>query len=542
MDDRQRAYAESPRASFSSARLSSSSFIDSAHMEQVEVSAVDQIILQEASSRNSTKNRSGAHFQDVSDDSKRDSVRSFRLEKPINGPSDLRESLGVLARLRELPSYFDERDEVFLSSYESACLAPRLSYDGREPGRSSSESRDTITKLKNLPRLSLDSRECVILGSSSMLKSQANELLEKKGEVNCITRSCGTQKRPPNVVAKLMGLEAFPDPVKPIKISDSAGMPKVEAKSSSWKLHDSSAKTVSDSRFLMESAPWKQQIGRNEESQKSLGSNQVKVPTRQAEPLSPVYSEMERRLKDLQSKQSGKDLRALKQILEAMQVKGFLVSGRGEECPMNSTDRARYMSSDQNLKLAKNCRPQSNHVFSSAEQESDHLRNIEPTIVIMKPATFVGGVGSCAGTLNSRVVNNDGIAKDQSPRNSSTVSLRYIDKRSNGQGVISKECSVNPGKSSSSLSPRLQQKLQLEKKDPSTWQSHAQKVTSAVKLGPCLPNSSSSLGSNTFRESNTHSKINYQSLLLKSSRQRVGFFRFSFLFMQIKVWDHMLKT
>lgn len=536
MDDKQRISAESPRASYSSACLSSFSSPDSSQMEQIEVSTLDQIILPDISSSNTSKKYSGAHFQDLSEDSKRDSVRSFWLEEPINRPSKIKESLSVLDRSREAPSYFDKCGEVLQLSYESANLAPRLSYDGGEPARLSFESQDTIVKLKNLPRLSLDSREHAMLRSNSMLKLQENDLLENsqssKGGVNYMIKSRGTQKRPPNVVAKLMGLEAFPDPVRPIKNSDSAGRPKMEAVSSSWKLHDSAMKSVSGSKFLIESAPWKQQKGTNVEPQKSMGSNTVKVPTRQAARFSPVYGETERRLKELELNQSGKDLRALKQILETMRANGFLDSERGEECLTNSKNQEKYnmkyVSLDQNLEFARNCNPRSSNVFYSAEQESDHLRSIEPTIVIMKPAAPVGDVGTGTGTLNFRVVNNDGMVKDQSPKNSSRVSPCYVDKRRNGQGLVSKECSVNPVKSAGSLSPKLQRnRLELEKKHPLTRQSCEQKIKSGGKRGSDSPKFSSSLGNNTFRQTKLHSNINYQSLSLKSSRQKVGFFCFN---------------
>ncbi|OWM90368.1 hypothetical protein CDL15_Pgr014670 [Punica granatum] len=453
-------------------------------MNQAEVSSPDRIIFPESSSRNPLKSQSGAHLQDVHEDSTRDSLRSSWQEQPINGPADLKESLRVLAKLRETPRHFDEDSEDWRSSYGSACLAPWLSFDGEESGRLSFGSRETITKPKDLPRISLDSRECAVLGSSSCLKQSPNskDLLENiqksKGQVKDVEQSSGSQKRHASVVAKLMGLEAFPDSVRPIGTSDSARRPKSGGQSPSWKIQDSATNNISCSRLPIELVPLKQQKGGNGESPNSSGSKPVEVPNRQSESLHSVYGEIERRLKVFEFKctQSEKDLGAVKQILEAIRRKGLLETQRGEECPTDSESRegyqGKYMRPKLNLELAKSCGPKNSHMFSSAEQESDYPRNIESTILIMKPAKLVERDGAGVRTLNSRVMQNGGIAKDQSRVDSSN--------------------------------------------DSPARQSHEGKSTLGGKVGSNLPNNSSSLGSDTIRESKAR-RFSEDGLLLEEA-------------------------
>ncbi|XP_047314768.1 protein LONGIFOLIA 1-like [Impatiens glandulifera] len=162
--------------------------------------------------------------------------------------------------------------------------APRFSYDGRE-------SRDKWTstmKIKELPRLSLDSKQ----GSSSRTKSNYIFAEERK-EIEV-----GIHKRSSSVVAKLMGLEGLSD-----SVSSEIVQP-IEVKSSYR--HDDNLETTP------RPAPWKNQEGvRN--------SPKLELQTRSRSSPPSVYGQIEKRLTDLEFKSSGKDLRALKQILEAME-------------------------------------------------------------------------------------------------------------------------------------------------------------------------------------------------------------------------------
>nr|XP_043638730.1 protein LONGIFOLIA 1-like [Erigeron canadensis] len=148
----------------------------------------------------------------------------------------------------------------------------RFSYDGRV----SQYKLKSFSNIKELPRLSLDSKQ-------SSIKNLTN--------VNEETQSheSGSNKRPPSsVVARLMGLEVLKN--EPVDESNSLARKPVSPK----------APNVS-TRIPLEPAPWKQEVKKTDRGCKS------------------VYGQIERRLTEVEFKTSGKDLRALKQILEAIQ-------------------------------------------------------------------------------------------------------------------------------------------------------------------------------------------------------------------------------
>ncbi|CAA3023638.1 Hypothetical predicted protein [Olea europaea subsp. europaea] len=76
------------------------------------------------------------------------------------------------------------------------------------------------------------------------------------------------------------------------------------------------------SRFSIEST-LKKQIDMTRLSQKPA-SRRMRGSAEAPNTYPSVYSEIEKRLKDLEFAHSGKDLRAFKHILEAMQAKGLL--------------------------------------------------------------------------------------------------------------------------------------------------------------------------------------------------------------------------
>lgn len=486
----------------------------------------------------------------------RDSPRPLQLSKSLdrsrgvgvnikrNTPADLNESVKVLAKLREAPWYYNEAKELPMSSYEAkdglwhsiSRDAPRFSYDGRERNRLSFESREnlkTSSKLKDLPRLSLDSRESSLQSSTSdskpshpAKKSQDGGNF-KENPLN-LQLSSGTLKRPPSVVAKLMGLDTLPDfalasdrqlgVVKsyavedsdsfsrslatnyingPTKLSRSPRNSLKDPTSPRLKNSDFVMKPVSSSRFPIEPAPWKQLDG-NRVSQKPA-FRPVKIPPRAPNSFSSVYSEIEKRLKDLEFKQSGKDLRALKQILEAMQAKGLLETRKEEQDSNFGIQRAsepKCASSNQHSRSQSQQNPQSNRIIASPTRVSNSSRTFESPIVIMKPAKLVekSGIPSSSvipledisglhkiqgsGFADSKKGSSSSqIAKDHSPkngrRNSAVISN---DKKATGRTVkspqsssrsqqSSKDSTTDSVKSSGSVSPRLQQKkLELEKR------------------------------------------------------------------------------
>ncbi|KAI7742149.1 hypothetical protein M8C21_032194, partial [Ambrosia artemisiifolia] len=218
---------------------------------------------------------------------------------------------------------------------------PRFSYDGRE-----TDSRTTKSKqMKDLPRLSLDSRERSIHTPSfvSIKPSNDSRNLKNNGGVNADKDL--SQTRPSGVVAKLMGLETFPS----LKSSGSNNKMTNFTRSSepispSRKFPD----LRSMSRGSIEPAPWKQR-----------DATRV-IRSSMHSPVSSVYSDVDKRLKNLEFAESGKDLRALKHVLEAMQV----VKARKDE-------------------------RQDHQNPPCVSSESDVSRGHESHIVIMKPAKLV---------------------------------------------------------------------------------------------------------------------------------------------------------
>ncbi|KAJ4831845.1 hypothetical protein Tsubulata_017510 [Turnera subulata] len=615
LNEKHRVSTESSRASFSSSCSSSLSSLECNKTNQPEASSFDRIIFPETPSRepvlvqqsaSANFGRQSLDLRDVVKDSMyrearglsvkttakeetvshavkhKDSPRPLQLSKSVDGsygvgnqgkhsvPADLKESLRVLAKLREAPWYYNETRERPRSSYEAkdgtwhtiSKDAPRFSYDGRDMNHLSFESRDTIKstpKLKELPRLSLDSRVISMQGSytdsrSNYLSKELQSSVDSHENITVSQQSLGAQKRPPSVVAKLMGLEALPDsastsysqpsmiktspvehgdPVsrtlktnemnRPVRIPKSPKGILKEPVSPRWKNPDLVMKPVS--RLPIEPAPWKQLEGSRGSQKPAL--KPAKVPAKTPNSFPSVYSEIEKRLKDLEFKQSGKDLRALKQILEAMQAKGLIETRKEEQGSEFSTQRdhePKCSSPSQKPRLQSQQNQKNNHLGASSVQGCDYLRTYESPIVIMKPAKLIeksnisassttslegfsdlpkvtngGSAGSKKGSVSNRS------AKDQSPRNRHRDSpVNSYDKKSSVKNSKStqslartqqlpKESGTSQVKSSGSVSPRLQQKkLEQERRSrPPTPPSDSSK---ARRLPNRQPTESSSPG------------------------------------------------
>ncbi|CAN7123279.1 unnamed protein product [Brassica rapa subsp. narinosa] len=503
--EKQRVSTESSRVSFSSSCSSSPSSPELIRGVQPEASAYDQANFPESPTSDSEMaegngfSQLGFDLRDVVRDSMYRDARGLSLKTPMtreevvrrsrredsprpyglkqSTPADLSESFRFLAKLRESPHHYNE-----------------VGAKGA-PARYSVDSHDTLKsrqKLKELPRLSLDSRERVVQNSVVDLKPV--KLPESSSSSN--------KKRPPSVVAKLMGLETLPgspvgrdihklglnntfddnnDPFsrslreknlnRTIRFSPSS--PRSLGKDPSsprWRNSDFVMKPLSSSRFPIEPAPWKQ-ADRNRVLQKQ--PVKAAAPPEVAKFPPTVYSEMERRLNDLEFKDSGKDLRALKQILEAMQSKVLLDT---EKQPQSSNMAAQRDYATSNQEMTSRTRvpsSSSNQVYQSP-------------IVIMKPAKLVEKAGipasslipihSLSGGLNKirREKPDDKGASTSSKRVTKDIStgkgrvessLSSVDKKPNSRNVpssskkphkVSKENGTS--KSSGSVSPRLQQK------------------------------------------------------------------------------------
>lgn len=577
LQDKQRLSTESSRPSFSSSSRSSSfSSIDYNKTSQQEPSAFDRLSFAETPSREPAAGQSNASPQfgrqsldirNVVKDSMNREAQRFSagpamkeevtelmskpgdFPRPVqtlknfdgaydsgpngkqNLPVDLKESLRVLAKLREAPWYSSEHRELTRSlSYHSKDTstlsvskdAPRFSYDGRETNPVPFEQRDitkSTLKLKELPRLSLDSRVSPVRGLNSEPKSNfsSKSMQKDRGNTNAksptLQQASGTQARPPSVVAKLMGLETLPgamsstdiktglskssqveepvsfprssevsDPCKPIRTSNSSKNLWKEPTSPRWRNPDMAMKPIS--RFPIEPAPWKQP-DRTRVYEKPI-SRTTKAPVKPAHLFPSVYSEIEKRWKDLEFTHSGKDLRALKQILEAMQAKGLLETEK-EEQDSNFTGHKEHhqklASPAQSAKLANQRMRQTDQVTAPTKRGINSSRNFESPIVIMKPAKLVeksdipsssmiplhgGDSVSRKGNATSRT------AKEHQPRTSygsSPVNPNEARRTSKPPQIstrsqqVPKESISGSIKSSGSISPRLQQnKLELEKR------------------------------------------------------------------------------
>lgn len=452
IQERQRVSNESSRASLSSlSRSSSSSSLDCIRASSLESPSFSRIIFPETPSRDrdirhlvkdsmyrdihslSFKSKSSEEAADPTTMKYQDSSPKLHSETNRNSHAsvlDLKESLRGAAKVQESPpkhqnerrrlgrslSYNARDDHPSLNSRD----APRFSYDGRDVvNRASLDSRDaskSTLKLRDLPRLSLD--------------------CGKDGKVQNVVESSA---RPPSVVAKLMGLESLPQSVssvytnstvaksnpdrvllgknsRPFPERDRSSAAPTSSPKKSWK-----EPTSPRWKNPVEPAPWKLTEGRR---------NSPK-PLKAESGFPSVYSEIEKRLKDLEFTQSGKDLRALKQILEAMQSKKSMQTQpeiRGSNCE------------EKQLRSKQEARPV---VLASAKRGIISARSTEPPIVIMKPAKPV--------IISSASMKNDRTLK------ATQASTRSQHLAKDGYGGV--------GKSSGSISPRLlQKKLELERK------------------------------------------------------------------------------
>ncbi|XP_073310287.1 protein LONGIFOLIA 1-like isoform X2 [Primulina huaijiensis] len=320
------------------------------------------------------------------------------------------------------------------SSKDERPALPRFSYDGRE----SRETSKSTMKLKELPRLSLDSRastmKCSALESRlDFLGCDLHMKNEKWSKVPQTNQEPGSHNRSSSLVAKLMGLESFPDNVatsdsgitninrcpKEDLISRSSSTaensnqnhvsyspritrndpasPRLPNSNSDWK-------SSNRSRFPMEPAPWRQQ--NSSQDSPKVASHSRAASTNIQHQSSSVYGEIEKRITELEFKKSGKDLRALKRILEAMQkTRDRMDNQRGESVQFTSHTRAHSLDescSDRNYCLSL-WRDKKNHQQAFTINEHSFPNITDSSIVIMKPATVMDREKHARSTQVSRI-------------------------------------------------------------------------------------------------------------------------------------------
>ncbi|KAJ0980166.1 hypothetical protein J5N97_008421 [Dioscorea zingiberensis] len=526
--ENRRVSMESTRTSFSSSSCSSSFSSLDCNKSTQEPLSFDRIILQDTSSPSPPNlktdpmnisvhsRRQSLDFREVVKDSiNRDSSKlsvktSTKKElknnaknlKPRDSPrpvSGLNESQRVLAKLKQSPWNYSEASELPRLSYDrkdasffsASRDSPRFSYDGREASRMSLDSRDNgrfVSKLRESPRLSLDSRQGSVRNSN--LHSKLNSILNDSDSVTMNQRSSSMAS---NVVAKLMGLEVMLSPVSSAKERVDNSLMQIQGRKQDHPLKsavkdpptprpknkDTAMTPISNSRLPIETAPWRQQEKVGIPKKPAFGHHEAQAK-QQSES---VYSEIGRRLKELEFRQSNKDLRALKQILDAMQDKGMLKRSKGDEQKSESpSPEITQTRNDQNLRSAKVRNQSVSHSFPSFPKGVANPRAYESPIIIMKPAKSI----IKSGLTGSSAILLEGLPKLQKLK-TSEVSVKkksHFDKRMardqtskatsrieenssqiNSTRLAPRGNTINSVKTTNSLSPRLQQrKLEVEKK------------------------------------------------------------------------------
>ncbi|XP_031491877.1 protein LONGIFOLIA 1-like isoform X2 [Nymphaea colorata] len=311
-------------------------------------------------------------------------------------PADLNESLRVLARLKEGPWYLSESRDSPRASHEVKDASwysvtkegRRFSYDGKEIPRASCDSRDnykSMAKLKELPRLSLDERDCSSRSSnfdiisSSTLKDLQNHSNQKIGD----------NRQRPGIVAKLMGLE-------PISNSSSSGKPiheletrldrvlcsprnsLIDPVSPQARKTDLVKKQASNSRVPIEAAPWRHLEGGLGSPRKAAKAH---LPAKTQAPDF-VFTEIERRLKELKFQHSEKDLRAL---LDAVQAKVLLDTKKDQVRTQQLQAPETYSNQVSSVEPVNRRMPQHDNPISLPTRGSCSPKSYESPIVIMRP-------------------------------------------------------------------------------------------------------------------------------------------------------------
>ncbi|KAK1410172.1 hypothetical protein QVD17_36707 [Tagetes erecta] len=316
--EKNRVSVELPRSSFSSSSSSTAmSSLDYSKRVQTEVSSSCQSVISDTSSSPFFQRKQpnlNIQSPDIRDVVKHSMTRETRVVSIQTMVKD--ERMGPAMKHIDSPRPFPPQkpiqyDRIDRNLKETA----RFSCDGRE----SRYQLKTNLKIKELPRLSLDSRQ---------------------GYINKAANDRISNKRPSSsVVAKLMGLEALTattDESKTLKTNTCLNEELVSNARSSRKEDNLTQECTFVSpkvkkpprgvkvshvitRIPLETAPWKQEGGGRSPQKPPFKINKEGRP--RAEPVSrSIYNEIEKRLTEDEYTTAGKDLRALKQILEAMQT------------------------------------------------------------------------------------------------------------------------------------------------------------------------------------------------------------------------------
>ncbi|KAK7266577.1 hypothetical protein RIF29_19226 [Crotalaria pallida] len=365
--------------------------------------------------------------------------------------------------------------------------SPRLSYDGRD-------MHDTFksgSKHKELPRLSLDSRQGSFKGINEGTKS--NNLLKgpQKGYGGSITmvkqiQESETPKRPSSsVVAKLMGLETFAGGTSSCTTSLNETLVR-PSMSDDYNQHRSSVspRTGKESTSLRS---WSDGSVSNASQGSQLEASKGRESSIKASNTSlSVYGEIEKRMANLEFKNSGKDLRALKQILDAMQrYKDSLDITRDQvsDSPSHSRNNSSFSESSK----VQSPRFRQKDPTSVTAEESNSSQGTKSPIVIMKPAKFTRETNNPGNQTNGRLFhkhdrqNSKGISPTNRHRKESFSQPIHSAEKNNkmrtsklmqsskvSQVTNRENSTTNSGYAAETSSPRLQKKFGLERRSPPT--------------------------------------------------------------------------
>ncbi|WOL17670.1 protein LONGIFOLIA 1-like [Canna indica] len=317
-----------------------------------------EILTIKTSSADKVKNRVVKHI---------DSPRPARITTP-KMPSDLDEAIRVLIELKKAPWNFSEHGVKDASFYqESQRITPRFSMDSRD-------NTNSAAKLREIPRLSLDSKQ--VSQRSSNFASNTSLTLEDLDKIitsPCINRAAnllqdlGSERRHPGVVAKLMGLDEMP------QLNSASREP--ATRRSSIPLSATSPKGIKDASS--DRSPHSIQR-RDSVMGKPKDHNSVQKTKSEF-----IYEEVEERLKKHQFQQQNKDLKALKQMVDAMRAKRLAQTTKDADQSYKVS-----MLEDYTDRTPKG----SNHILRSpkvSKQPANSPKSLHSPIVIMKPAKSI---------------------------------------------------------------------------------------------------------------------------------------------------------
>ncbi|XP_062213718.1 protein LONGIFOLIA 1-like [Phragmites australis] len=259
----------------------------------------------------------------------KDSPRPLLISKSTDGTYVI-----AIDRSSGLPAYVDESSRQPRFSCDERQLLQQVEAQG---------SKRPSAKLRELPRLSLDSRKESVRPSSH-LKNFGYARTDDSLIDSLKAKESPSHRQASSVIAKLMGLEESIDSYGPVRPPRPAHDNQNDRPSHS----PSKLKTKPSPRILPEAAPWRQQ-------ERSTTGYYAETRARSAS----VYDDIERRLRGVELSECNKDLRALR-ILGGLHAK---------HTPCQS---------DTNAKLLL--------IRKAAAERTTTAQDFQSPIVIMKPA------------------------------------------------------------------------------------------------------------------------------------------------------------